>query len=86
MQDHDSSWKEFACDGDAILNMNCKVPLSQIKTDFSLESLAEIKVKIIATNQYGDSPSSEVGKGAKIVIAPDAPNNVATDFDATSST
>ena len=35
-----------------------------------------IVVTVSATNYYGDSPTSETGSGANIVLVPDPPTNL----------
>lgn len=40
---------------------------------FNLKLGDSVNIRIIATNAYGDSIISTVGKGAIIVLVPDAP-------------
>jgi len=55
-------------------NKECIVPLSKLTTTpFSLLKGYGIFIKVVATNAYGDSPSSPAGNGGLIVFVPDAP-------------
>jgi hypothetical protein len=47
--------------------------------DFQLTEGNDVRVKIIATNVKGDSEESDVGSGAIIINAPDAPVDLSED-------
>jgi hypothetical protein len=50
------------------------VPLSLLTaTPFLLLKGYSINIYIVATNAYGDSPASNPGNGAFVVLVPDAP-------------
>jgi titin len=69
------------CDGNlqAIVDtQQCTVFVSTLKSEpFSLDWGAEIKVKLLAFNTYGDSAMSAVGGGAFIITYADAPRTLA---------
>jgi hypothetical protein len=46
---------------------------------YSLIKGNSVYAKIIAQNQYGDSPNSLEGNGAVMIIKPDAPINLLND-------
>jgi hypothetical protein len=50
-----------------------------ISSPFNLGQGDSVNVKIIATNNYGDSEISPAGSGAIIVLVPDAPATLADD-------
>jgi len=71
------------CDGTKFLviqDTQCVVQLSHLSAlPFQLLLGAEIQIKVMATNAYGDSVISDVGNGAIMVHVPDAPINLQDD-------
>jgi hypothetical protein len=73
-------------DDTLLANRFCIVPLSVLYAEpYSLVLREEIRVKIVASNFYGDSVASEVGSGAIIWVVPDAPINLFIDQAATNA-
>lgn len=73
-------------DDTLLANRFCIVPLSVLYAEpYSLVLREEIKVKIVASNFYGDSIASEVGSGAIVWVVPDAPINLFIDQAATNA-
>jgi hypothetical protein len=67
-----------------VQNTECTVPLSKLTAaPFSLLKGYSINIRVIATNPYGDSLTSDSGNGAVIVLVPDAPINLANDVSIT---
>lgn len=68
-----------SCDGlnSVIFNARkrkCTIPLDTLTTTpFSLVLGSSIEAQLLATNAYGNSPVSNIGSGAFIVLVPDAP-------------
>lgn len=72
-----------ACNGANTLvvqNTECTVALSKLTAaPFLLLKGYSINIRVIATNAYGDSLTSDSGNGAVIVLVPDPPINLAND-------
>jgi len=66
-----------SCDGSNSVIFNarkCTIPLDTLTaTPFSLVLGSSIEAQLLATNAYGNSPVSNIGSGAFIVLVPDAP-------------
>lgn len=59
----------------------CIIPVAVLKASpYSLEWGASVYAKVIATNIYGDSLSSEEGNGAYITTTPDPPTDLIEDY------
>jgi hypothetical protein len=67
-------------DGDVITNTQCTVPLSKLQ-DYPFDLLLgyKIYVKVVATNDYGDSLISEAGSGDGLETIADAPVDLLND-------
>jgi hypothetical protein len=76
------------CDGgDAtvVTNTQCTLLLNQLTAaPFNLLKGYGIYIKVVAKNDYGDSPISVAGNGGVIVLVPDAPVNLQNDLTSTS--
>lgn len=58
----------------------CTVPLSKLTSSpFNLLLGYSINIKVVATNDYGDSEVSDPGNGGVIVLVPDPPLNLQND-------
>jgi hypothetical protein len=72
-----------ACNGANALvvqNTECTVLLSKLTAaPFLLLKGYSINIRVIASNAYGDSLTSDSGNGAVIVLVPDAPINLTND-------
>jgi hypothetical protein len=61
----------------ASTSVSCTVPVAALRTaPFNLDWGDSVKVKIVATNSYGDSLVSELGGDAILVTTPGAPISV----------
>jgi hypothetical protein len=66
------------CDGSASLATTCTIPVTVLRAaPFSLDWGDSVYAKLFATNEYGDSLTSNEGNGAMITTTPDAPINLA---------
>ena len=69
------------CDGSAvsiIQSTRCDIKVSLLKAaPFNLPWGASVHAKVIATNAFGDSLSSEAGNGAFIITYADSPKELA---------
>jgi len=82
------------CDGsdpDIILALSCTIPLNTLtQSPFALQfgpQLGEqVDVKIIAYNEYGNSPSSPIGGTARIQVVPSPPASFGYDLFQTINT
>jgi hypothetical protein len=72
------------CDGgDAVIRdaTQCTIPVSALKAaPFSLPWGEHVFAKVLATNIYGSSESSEPGNGAMITTNPDPPIDIVEDY------
>jgi hypothetical protein len=70
------------CDGsDSVIlaNTQCVIPIATLMASpFSLVTGSSIYASVVAYNNVGDSPNSDVGNGALIIVStiPDAPTNL----------
>lgn len=59
----------------------CTIPVTVLRqAPYSLEWGDDVYAKVIATNAYGDSISSEEGNGAYITTNPDQPTDLIEDY------
>jgi hypothetical protein len=59
----------------------CIIPVAVLRAvPYSLEWGTSVYAKVIATNIYGDSLSSEEGNGAYITTTPDSPTDLIEDY------
>jgi len=66
------------CDGTNSVATTCTIPVSVLRvTPFNLDWGDSVFAKVYATNEYGDSLTSNSGNGAKITTTSDAPSNLA---------
>ena len=64
----------------------CFLPVATLRSEpFSLDWGDSVFAKVVAVNSYGNSLESSEGNGAKIITAPDAPENLVNNAAATSS-
>lgn len=72
------------CDGSdstIMAQAYCVIPSIDLhETSFLLPWASSIWAKVVATNLYGDSATSEAGNGATIVAVPDKPISLAEDY------
>jgi len=76
------------CDGsnqDIILALSCTIPLntltqSPFALQFGPQEGEQVNVKIVAYNEYGNSPSSAIGGTARIQVVPSPPASFGYDL------
>ena len=78
-----------SCDGSdptIISDATCNVLVADLlAAPFNLPYGSSIYAKVLATNLYGDSLTSDVGNGAVILTVPDAPTDLADDESQTNA-
>lgn len=84
------SQEVVSCDGaleETMNNLQCVIPTTTLNNyPWNIEWGAQVFIKVIAINTYGDSPDSDLSSGTTMITKPDAPIGIIEDLSGRTQT